>query len=60
MHSEACALKDKPLVDRPCAKCGTGLHSADFCPRVYQQPYAVPPKPTVQANVTEIEDLNGN
>ncbi len=60
MHADACALKDKPLVDRPCAKCGTGLHSADFCPRVYQQPYVAPPKPAVQANVAEIEDLNGN
>ena len=44
MHSEACVLKDKPLVDRPCAKCGTGLHSADYCPRVYQQPYVAQPQ----------------
>jgi hypothetical protein len=35
----ACALKDKPLVDKPCAKCGKGLHSADDCPKVFQQGY---------------------
>ena len=47
MHAEACALKDRPLVDKPCAKCGTGLHSADYCPRVFQQPYVAAPQPLV-------------
>ena len=42
MHNDACALKDKPLVDRACAKCGQGLHSADDCPKVFQQGYVAP------------------
>ena len=42
MRNIACALKDKPLVDRACVKCGTGLHSADDCPKVYQQHYKSP------------------
>ena len=62
MHSEACALKDKQLVDRPCAKCGTGLHPADICPKVYQQPY-VAPKPTAPQAVNVVsqhDTLNDN
>ena len=42
MRNMACALKDKPLVDKPCAKCGKGLHSADDCPKVFQQGYKSP------------------
>ena len=42
MRNMACALKDKPLMDKPCAKCGTGLHSADECPKVFQQGYKSP------------------
>ena len=42
MRNIACALKDKPLVDKACAKCGTGQHSADDCPKVYQQGYKSP------------------
>ena len=42
MHQDACALKDKLLTDRPCAKCGQGLHSADDCMKVYQKQYANP------------------
>ncbi len=44
MHNEKCALKDKPLVDRPCAKCGQGLHSADDCPKVFQREYGGAPQ----------------
>ena len=39
MHQDLCVLKDKVLMDRACAKCGQGLHSADDCPRVYQKQY---------------------
>ena len=42
MRNMACVLKDKPLVDKACAKCGTGLHSADDCPKVFQQGYKSP------------------
>ena len=31
MRRDACPLKDKPLVNTPCVKCGRGLHSADDC-----------------------------
>ena len=42
MHQDLCMLKDKVIVDRACAKCGQGLHSADDCPRVYQKQYVAP------------------
>jgi hypothetical protein len=42
MHSDKCVLRDKILVDRPCAKCGQGLHPADDCPKVYQKDYVAP------------------
>ena len=45
MHNDKCALKDKALVDRPCAKCGQGLHSADDCPKVFQGGYVAPQQP---------------
>jgi hypothetical protein len=45
MHNDKCALKDKALVDRPCAKCGQGLHSADDCPKVFQGGYTAPQQP---------------
>ncbi len=48
MHNDKCALKDKPLVDKPCAKCGQGLHSADDCPKVFQRDYVAPQQ--VQGN----------
>ena len=48
MHNDKCVLKDKPLVDRPCAKCGQGLHSADDCPKVFQRDYVAPQQ--VQGN----------
>ena len=46
LRQDACALRDKYLTDRPCAKCGQGLHSADECLRVFQRQYvAQPPQP---------------
>jgi hypothetical protein len=46
LRQDACALRDKYLTDRACAKCGQGLHSADECLRVYQRQYvAQPPQP---------------
>jgi len=49
MRNMACALKDKPLMDKACAKCGKGLHAADDCPKVYQQGYKAPAEPENQA-----------
>ena len=57
MRNMACALKDKPLVDKACAKCGTGLHQADDCPKVYQQGYKSPADPDKAAPAKE--PLNG-
>jgi len=57
MRHFSCALKDKPLTDRACAKCGKGLHAADDCPKVYQQKYQSPQG----ANVVQgAESLNDN
>jgi hypothetical protein len=51
MNNESCALKDKALMDRACAKCGKGLHSADDCLKVYQRQYvSQTPQPAAQAN----------
>ena len=37
MARDQCPLKGKMLVDKPCVKCGRGLHNADDCVRTYQQ-----------------------
>ena len=44
LKHDACALRDKPLTDRPCVKCGTGLHAADDCLKVYQKQYVHQPQ----------------
>lgn len=36
MGRDGCPLRGKILKDKPCAKCGAGLHSADDCPKVFQ------------------------
>jgi hypothetical protein len=59
MRSDQCALKDLPLMDRPCTKCGYGLHAGDSCPRVFQQKYQVTPSPN-NANFVQSEPLNEN
>ena len=43
LKNDACALRDKPLVERACVKCGKGLHYADDCPMVFQKQYVAPP-----------------
>jgi hypothetical protein len=58
MRNMACALKDKPLVDKACAKCGTGLHSADDCPKVYQKDYKAPADAADKESLKK-EPLNG-
>jgi len=58
MHNEACVLKDLSLTDRPCAKCGKGLHQADVCPQVFQHRYAANPQKPVGANNVKEESLN--
>jgi len=57
MNQDVCALRDKPLVDRPCTKCGKGLHQADDCLQVYQQRYAANPQKGA-ANIVKEESLN--
>jgi hypothetical protein len=58
MHQDQCVLKDKLLVDRPCAKCGKGLHSADDCPRVYQNNYQAPQQAPVDPQVNAAQGSN--
>jgi hypothetical protein len=40
MRTDHCPLRGRPLTDRPCVKCGRGLHAADDCVQVYQNKYA--------------------
>ena len=58
MSSDACALRGKPLVDRPCVRCKKGLHAADDCvATIQQQPQAVVNQ--IYDDVwTDEEDLN--
>ena len=58
MSSDACALRGKPLVDRPCVRCKKGLHAADDCvATTQQQPQAVVNQ--IYDDVwTDEEDLN--
>ena len=57
MHSDACALKDKVLVDRPCMKCGRGLHSADDCMRVFQRQYVAPQGNVQGHQINQLPDV---
>jgi hypothetical protein len=55
MRTEKCPLRDKQLVDRPCVKCGHGLHQASECPRVFQTHYTTQQQPQV-ANLIQTQD----
>ena len=57
MNNEACALRDRILVDKPCAMCGQGLHSADDCLKVYQRGYKT--QQGHQEGQVHAEPLNG-
>jgi len=64
MLNAACALKDKPLMDRPCIKCGQGLHQADDCLQIFQRYVAQQQPqqqqaPNQQVNLLQNEPLNG-
>jgi hypothetical protein len=59
MGRDECALRSRPLVDRSCAKCGKGLHSADDCLRGFSTQFKGKADPVTNANVVqENEDLN--
>ena len=38
-----CPLRGKEMTDRPCVKCGHGLHQADDCVVAFQTPYKSDP-----------------
>jgi hypothetical protein len=59
MRNIACALKDKPLMNNACAKCSKGLHSADDCPRVFQQGFKAPAPLLVNPVIADDDALNG-
>ena len=56
MNQDTCALRGKDVMDRPCIKCGQGLHAADDCVKVYQQRY-VAPQPIVPLVKQVAEEL---
>ena len=61
MGRDECALRNRPLTDRPCAKCGKGLHSADDCLRGFSSQFKGKPEPINNANAALEEsddDLN--
>ena len=60
MRADACALRDKLLTDRACAKCGQGLHSADDCLKVYQKQYVAQPPQAIHPVNQSQDHLNGN
>jgi len=60
MRNDICVLKDKPPVDRPCAKCGKGLHQADDCPKAFQQKYIAEPQKAAAAQVVVKEEPSLN
>jgi hypothetical protein len=60
MRADECALRDKPLMDRACAKCGQGLHSADDCLRVYQKQYVAQQPQEVNQAHHDQDHLKGN
>jgi len=60
LGKDDCALRNRPLTDRPCAKCGKGLHSADDCLRGFSSQFRGKAEPAA-ANVAheeEEDDLN--
>jgi hypothetical protein len=61
MGRDECALRNRPLVDRPCVKCGKGLHSADDCLRGFSSQFKGKAEPINNANAALEEsddDLN--
>jgi hypothetical protein len=58
---DECALRNRPLMDRPCAKCGKGLHSPDDCLRDFSSQFRGKAEAAAAANVAQEEeegDLN--
>jgi hypothetical protein len=55
LGKDECSLRNRPLTDRPCAKCGKGLHSADDCLRGFSSHFKGKAEPAA-ANVAQEED----
>jgi hypothetical protein len=55
LGKDECSLRNRPLMDRPCAKCGKGLHSADDCLRGFSSQFRGKAEPAA-ANVAQEED----
>jgi hypothetical protein len=55
LGKDECALRNRPLTDRPCTKCGKGLHSADDCLRGFSSHFKGKAEP-IAANVAQEED----
>lgn len=50
LRDPKCPLKSLSLVDRPCVKCGQGLHQADMCVKAFQNTYGAKQEQTSGAN----------
>jgi hypothetical protein len=60
LGKDDCALRNRPLMEGPCAKCGKGLHSAYDCLRGFLSQFRGKAEPAA-ANVAQEEeegDLN--
>jgi hypothetical protein len=53
LGKDKCALRNRPLTDRPCAKCGKGLHSADDYLRGFSSQFRGKAEPVTANQVQE-------
>ena len=58
-RADQCALRCKLLTDRPCAKCGFGLHAADDCVRTHMGKYQTQLQQEPAQAVQQVQDLMG-
>jgi hypothetical protein len=55
LGKDECSLRNRLLTDRPCVKCGKGLHSADDCLRGLSSHFKGKAEPAA-ANVAQEDD----
>ena len=60
LQNDKCALRDRPLMDKACAKCGQGLHSADDCLKVFQKQYVAQQPQDAKPDNLNQDQLKGN
>jgi hypothetical protein len=60
LGKDECALRNRPLTDRPCAKCGKGLHSADDCLRGFSSQFRGKAEPIAANQAQEENEEEGD